>query len=277
MDLNAIKARLASLSTKTKKRNDIWKPKDKHVIRCLPYPSGEPFLELGFHYDVGNVRSVLCPKHNFNEDCAICDLADKLRSWKDESGEDKPEEVRKSDFELFKKLQVRERWYITVVDRSTLEEGPKFWSFGKTIFEQLLRLCAEEERAEVAGHAPGTDVLVDVDSAFDLEVDFKQPNNKDGKGNDKPFPISAVTAKIKPTKLTKTKKETTDLLDKIPDIYEVYQKVSSDETEKILNDFLSSGAGEEAKDTGVEYKSNSAEKPVEGGLSIDDAFEQLAE
>ena len=87
MNLDQIRARLAGLNTKTTKRRDLWKPKDKHTIRCLAYPHGdEPFIELGFHYDIGNTKVVQCPKHVSGDDCVICEYAEKLKSWNDENG-----------------------------------------------------------------------------------------------------------------------------------------------------------------------------------------------
>jgi len=277
MNLKQIRDRLAGLANKTQKRRDMWKPKDKHVIRCLPYPHGdEPILELGFHYELGAVRSLLCPKHNFGNECAVCNLADKLRSWNDESGADKPEEVRKADFELFKKIQVRERWYIPMIDREDDNPTPKFYAFGKTIYERLLNMCLNEEMNEIA-KKEGTDVLTDVDSAFDLTVDFKKAMNEDKKGNTKTFPVTVVENKMRPSKLAKSKKEVEELIAKVPNMSEVYPEVSTEEVNKIFMDFISGGGTDvKVEDSGTEYKANTAEKPVEGGQSIDDAFKDLA-
>lgn len=276
MNIEQIRARLQGLAKKGKKNDDIWKPTDKHVIRCLPYPHGdEPFIELGFHYELGKTQSLLCPKHNFGEDCAICEFAGKLRSWKDEDGNDKPESVRKADFEIFKKIAVKERWFVAMIDRDKLDVGPKFWSFGKTLYEKLLNMCLNDEMQEVAGTS-GTDVLFGIDSAFDLTVDFKDKDNKDGKGNTKQFPLTDFSNKLKPSRLAKTKKEVDEILSKVKNIYDVYPRVSSEEAEKAFLEFVNSGASVTSDEgDGVEYKANTAEKPVEGGQSIDEAFKNL--
>jgi len=277
MDMAAIRARLAGLANKTNKRRDVWKPKDKHTIRCLPYPHGdEPVIELGFHYELGATRSLLCPKHNFGEECAVCDFADKLKSWNDENGNEKPEDLRKADFEIFKKIQVRERWYVPMIDRADEEPTPKFYAFGKTIFETILNMCLNEEMHEIAG-TEGTDVLTSPDNAFDLTVDFKQAENKDGKGNTKSFPVTSLTQKMRPSKLTDTKKSSQELVNKVPNIFDAFPKVTSAEAERVFMDFVNQGGGEaKVDDSGVEYKSHSAEAPVKGGQSIDEAFEELA-
>ena len=62
MDINALRDRLANLNRKSSKSGDVWKPKDEHQVRLLQYPHGDdPFLELSFHYDIGDVTPVLCP------------------------------------------------------------------------------------------------------------------------------------------------------------------------------------------------------------------------
>jgi len=280
MNLQEIRNRLNKLANQTTKRKDLWKPKDVHTIRCLPYPHGdEPFLELGFHYELGKTRALLCPNHNYGDDCAVCEAAAKLRSWTDESGVDKPEKQRHDDFEIFKKIQVKERYYIPMVERGHEGEGPKFWAFGKSIYEKLLKMCIDEEMNEDRDDDGGTLVLTSVDNAYDITVDFAQPNNKDGKGNAKTFPITDIKEKKRASKLGLSEKETEELLGKIPNIESVYDKVSSKEVEKIFSDFMNEGAPEvdgSKEDAGVEYKSNSAEKPVEGGQSIDEAFGEMA-
>lgn len=277
MNIDEIRAKLAGLSSKTNKRKDLWKPKDKHVIRCLPYPHGkEPILELGFHYDIGDTKVVLCPKFNFGDECVICDYADKLKSWNDEDGKEKLESIRKADFEIFKALQVKERWYIPMIERDSDDSEPKFWAFSKTIYEQILKMCLDEEMNEDVTHSGGSLVLTDPDCAYDITVDFCQANNKDGKGNTKNWASTEIKEKKRPSRLGKTKEEVTALLAKIPPITDVYPKTSSEEVEKIFNAFVNSGQAEvQVEDEGVEYSANNAEKPLVGGQSIDEAFGDL--
>lgn len=275
MNLDQIRQKLQSLNKQTTKKRDIWKPKDKHDIRLVPYKHGsEPIIELGFHYDIGDANSVLCPKHNFGKDCVICDFAEALRSWNDENGKEKPEDVRRSDFDIYRKIQVKQRWYAVVVERGKESEGPKFWAFGKTIYERLLNMCLNEELNEVAG-TNGTDVLFGTDSAFDLTVDFKQKNNGDGKGNTKNFPVTEVGHKLRPSPLSDSKKKIEEIIDQVQPITSVYEEVSSSEVEKIFNNFANSLGEPDTKSVGTEYKSNSSEKLVEGGRSIDEAFAEL--
>src|SRR5690606_32519519 len=126
------------------------------------------------------------------DDCVICDYAAKLKNWNDENGNEKPEKTRRADFEIFKTLQVKERWYIPMVERGFESEGPKFWAFGKSIYEQMLKMCLDEEMNGDVKHEGGSKVLTDLDSAYDITVDFSQALNKDGKGNEKPWPKTEI-------------------------------------------------------------------------------------
>jgi len=277
MNLQQIRDKLAVLKNKTQKKNDLWKPTDEHTVRCLPYPHGdEPFIELGFHYELGAVKSLLCPKFNFGDDCAICDLADSLRSWNDADGNEKPQAVRQADFELFRNIHVKERYFVPVLDRADESLTPKFWSFSPTIYKALLEICVDEENNTITG-TEGAGVLTNPKSAFDLSINLQKKKNEDGKGNNKPWPITEVKEKKRPSKLLKSDSDVEELLAKIPDIYTVYTKVSSNEAKKIFTSFVNSGVKRDVivKDSGTEYSANTAEKPVEGGQSIDEAFDNL--
>jgi hypothetical protein len=286
MNIEEIKARLSGLAQQTKKRRDIWKPKDKHTIRLVPYPHGsDPFVELGFHYEI-QPGGVLCPKQNFGNECVICDFSEKLRAWKDEDGNDKPESIRKKDFEFWKLISVKPVWFVAMVERdkdgSIMPDFPKFWRLSKSSYEKLLGMCVDPKlnKAIAASGGEGTDVLFSPDAAFDLEVNFKQGLNKDGKGNMKNFPLTEIDlGDLVPSKLHDSKKKVKEILDGVTNMKDVYPEVSSAEVKKAFVKFLNSQeeASEKTDGNGVEYKPNSAEKPVEGGMSIEEAFGELTD
>lgn len=285
MNIEEIKARLSGLAQQTKKRKDIWKPKDKHIVRLIQYPHGaDPFVELGFHYEI-QPGGVLCPKQNFGEECVICEFAEKLRAWKDEDGNDKPESVRKKDFEFWKLISVKPVWFVAMIERDKdggIADGPKFWRLSKSAYERLLGMCVDPKlnKAVAPSGGEGTDVLFNADAAFDLEVNFKQALNKDGKGNQKNFPVTDIElAELVPTKLHDSKKKVKELVEGVQNMKDVYPEVSSAEVKKMFVKFLNSQSETDAgtENSGVEYKPNSAEKPVEGGLSIEEAFGDLTD
>jgi hypothetical protein len=289
MDLAALKARLAGLNKGTKKANDIWKPKDKHLIRLLPYFNEDPMQSLSFHYDIGE-QSVLCPKTNFGDDCVICDFCDLLKSWKDENGNDKAENVRKQDWEMFKKIQPKARVFVAMVERTKEEEGAKFWGVTPNQAQQLLEACADGDRLEAIGLTKDDDKnALDVlfgKKAFDIEVDFSKPGEK---GNTKSFAQIKITPKIKATPIMPSEAAAKKLLESVKRLTEVYPRVTSAEVEKIFKKFIGSSSAESKPDGGTEKYSGKTDTKAEskkpansgenaakvGGRSIDDAFGEL--
>lgn len=274
--IEEIKERLRNLSNKGKKANDIWKPKDEHIIRCLPYPHAEdPFIELHFHYEIGDVMSVLCPKANFGDDCVICDFSERLRSWTDENGRDKPEHLRKQDWEMFKKISAKPRWFTPVIERGKESEGVKFWGMPQTTLTLLLELCADSERNEDRDDKGGYLVLNSPDKAYDLEVSFCKPGEK---GNNKTFPLTKVKGKMKTSRLSLDKKAGEELIKSVPHIQTVYPRVSSAQVEKIFGSFTQKSASESEVDvdTSTEYRPP-AEKPAVGRSSVEETLNKLIE
>ena len=108
IDIRAMQKKLEKLNNKGKSSSEsvFWKPEDGiHEIRVLPTPDGDPFKEFWFHYNVGS-QSVMCPKRNFGEECAICEFATKLFK----SGE--PDSISAA-----KELFVRQRFVTPILVR----------------------------------------------------------------------------------------------------------------------------------------------------------------
>jgi len=287
MDINALRDRLANLNRKSSKGNDVWKPKDEHQVRLLQYPhSDDPFLELSFHYEIGDAPPVLCPQQ-FGKDCPICTFADLLKAWKDPDGNDKPEKTRKQDFELFKKIQSKARVYVPMIERGKEEEGPKFWGMTPAQAQQALEVCLDGDRLEALGLEKddaknGLRVLFDPDKGYDLAVSFAKPGEK---GNTKTFTAITIKGRIKNSALAKDKASVKKILEGVKKIGEVFPEVSTSEVDKIFKKFVGSGASEAVADGGTEKyagpaKTEAAPKPsntnenakVSGTRSIDEAF-----
>ena len=282
MDINALRDRLANLNRKSSKTGDVWKPKDEHQVRLLQYPhKDEAFLELSFHYDIGDAPPVLCPAQ-FGKECAICAFADVLKAWKDENGQDKPEKVRKQDFEIFKKIQSKARVYVPMVERGKEEEGAKFWGMTPAQAQQALEVCMDGDRLEALGldkddAKNGLKVLFDVDKGYDLAVSFAKPGEK---GNTKTFTQITVKGRIKGSSLAKDKAATKKILDSVKKISEVFPEVTSAEVERIFKKFVGAASPEATTEGGKEYNKEEAPKAsntkenakVSGARSLDDAF-----
>lgn len=283
MNINELKARLSTLNRKTQKQNDIWKPKDEHDVRLLPAPKGEdPMVERAFHFNIGDAAVILCPKVNFGEECAICDYADFMKSWKDENGADKPEKIRKADFEVFKKVQAVSKVFVRAVERTA--EGisdPKWWGLTQNQATQILNVCTDPEWLQACDIDPADperalDAVVSTKKAFDLHVSFAKPGEK---GNTKTFTQVTIKPKRNPSALTGNAEKDAQVLAKIKPITEVYPKPSTGEVELALKKFIEGGgeAKPEAKPDEEKYATNSKEDAKKvGKRSVEDAFSELA-
>lgn len=286
--LSEMRARLQQLNQRgPKKTNDLWKAKDEHVIRALPNPKGgDPFSVLVFHYELG--ETVLCPKANFGEECVVCDFCDVLKSWKTPAGVDKSESDRKTDFQLYRKIQPTERAFMRVIERqkdgSLSPEGPKWWSPGYTNINRLMEVCANTERQEALGLDPSSDeglnVLFGLEKAYDIVVSYKKANNADGKGNKKNRDSVEIDFGLTPKFLSKSKAEVEKVLAACKDISDVYVKQSASDVKRIFDKFVGQGVKESAVDNSVsskqEYAANTSETESIGGKSLEEAFDELS-
>jgi hypothetical protein len=281
MNIEELKNRLQQLNRRTDKPKDIWKPRDEHDVRLIRYPHGdESLIELYFHYEIGD-QSVLCPKANFGKDCEICDFCDLLKSWKTPQGNDKAEKDRKSDWELFKKIQPKARVFVPMVERGKESEGARWWGVTPNQSLEILKVCVDGDRMAECG--VGKDekdankllsVLVSETKAYDLHVSFAKPGEK---GNTKTFAQTVITGKIKAGPLMPDKKSVKELVASVKNIRDVYPEVSSEEVGKILKKFAGS-VGPEAKPEGgtEKYPANTNENAkTVGKRTIDEAFGDL--
>lgn len=288
MDINQLKDKLNKLNGKAK-QNDIWKPKDEHEIRFVPQPGGkDPIVEAWFHYDIGDVRSVLCPKLNHGDHCPICEFADMLKSWKDpKTGEDKPESERRADFEIFKKIQPKPQYFAAIIERGKESEGTKWIKLTTSqLRDQLLPLCADGDRlAELNISKDDSrrhlDILFSVDKAYDVAVSYAKVGQK---GNNKSFPITTFKGKIKTSALTMNKIDANKIISSVKPFSEVYPKQSSSEVEHILEKFVNTPKEDEpvkSNDAGVQYnkpqKNSTEDAKTVGKKSLEEAFDDLSD
>ena len=283
--LDELKARLASLNRKTAKNTDIWKPKDEHDVRILPI-EGDLFQEKAFHFNIGDAREVLCPKVNFGDECVICDYAETLKGWKDEKGRDKPEKLRKEQWELFKKIQANSKVYLPIVERT--DDGksisaPAWWGLTQNQANQVLEVVTDTngaDRLRECGIDPDDsdhvlNALTSPKKAFDLHISFKKPKEK---GNEKTFTVVDIKAKYKPSPLTGKPDRDAELVKEIKNLDEVFVKVPSSEVEKIFAKFMGGQAKEAPAEGGKEYAPKGKDKAEKAGTRpVDEAFKELLE
>lgn len=297
MDINELRNRLNNLNNKSKSTVGQWKPKDEHQVRLVQYPHDEDsFIERTFHYNIDQ-REFLCPKQ-FGNDCPVCEFAEgDLRNWNGPNGQPKPEAQRRADWELYKKIQSRPRFYVPMIERGKESEGVRFWSMTPAQMGQALDVCGDGDRLADVGVKPGDTagafkVLFDVEKGYDLTVSFKKPNNADGKGNTKSITLIEIKGKIRSSPLASSKKASDDLVKSCKNVKELLTEVSSAEVDKIFKKFLNGNAPEARAEGGVEKYGQKLERDAEasrptnskenaklsGTRSVDEAFgEMLAE
>ena len=211
MDLSKIKERLESFNKQTKPSASkrIWKPQPgQQVVRIVPYIHERdwPFLELYFYYDFGK-RTIIAPQ-NFGEPDPVQELADKLKS----TGE-------KEDWQLARKIEPKMRTYVPILVRGQEHEGVKFWGFGKTVYEELLKTIDDPDYGDIT----------DLKTGSDITVEYEQP--KEG------YPKTSFRVKRTPSPAT-TDPSVMQLLKEMPTVKDIWEVPSYDELAKLLDNFI---------------------------------------
>jgi hypothetical protein len=233
----------------------LWRPqaekgeKTSYTIRFVPTADGDPFKDLHFHYGVNN-KSILCPKNNYGEKCAICEFASGL--WF--KGKDNDDEAMKKQA---KELFVKQRFFAPVIlrgDEAFYEEGGqqvefgvRWYGFGRQTYQALLELVMNPDYGDITHVEDGVD--------FDLIYD---------RSTGKSFPETKLIPKRKSSPLYDNSKKIVEVLKTIPDIGELYKRMSPEEVESELQQFLNvtDGDGE-----GVEHVAGTEESDLDSAIA----------
>jgi len=113
----------------------------KNSILVLPTPqTGDPFLEWGTHKNLLDVsyKDIACTKHNKGGECVVCQVVEDLKkqNWK-------------GNYEIWKPLELKIRYFSPVIDLDNVDEGVKWWGYGKSVlsqFENWLINLEEDEK-----------------------------------------------------------------------------------------------------------------------------------
>jgi hypothetical protein len=245
-------------------RRPIWRPNqdgEECMIRLIQYPYGEdPFVELWFHYGVGQGpgANFLCPRLNHGKACPVCEFASSLIKSDDEQ-----------DKALAKKMFAKQRVHAIVVDRADSTNTPKFWGFGKQVYQTLLETLVDEDYGNYLDPYEGLDVKV-----------------KYQKAQGQAYPSTTVKFARKETPLADSDAEVQQILSKIPKADDVFESVTRSQIEEQLNSWLDFGkteeeveeaSREETKGGNTAVTNTKAVEETVGGNSVEDidaAFEQ---
>ena len=226
----------------------FFKPPDgESQIRIVPAADGDPLKEMHFHYNIPDRKGgVLCPKRNFGERCSICDFASSL--WK-EGVANNDEESKK----LAKSLFVRQRYFSPVVVRGQEEEGIKVYGYGKRAYELLLGYILDPEYGDITDPHEGTDISL-----------VYTPRTAPGT-----FPQTSLKMRRNTSTLLEDTEAIPALLDRMPNFDGLFERLSSEQVDAILDEQLSGDASAE------ERSSETGKYNVDTPNPVDKAFDEL--
>ena len=245
MDVSLIKERLNQLQTTNQTKNSFWKPQPgKSLIRIVPYKHNKsnPFIELYFHYNLGDNKTHISPV-SFGRKDLISEFADKLKS----SG-------NREEWVQGKRLEPKMRTFVPVVERGNEAEGVKFWGFGKTVYQELLSIIADPDYGDISDSMTGRDIVVERQTPAEA-------GNQYGK----------TTIRVKPnqTPLAEGADALKNLLDNQPNLTELYNEPSYDELKQHLGQFLNPNAETSTEESEPEMVT------TESSSNVEDDFDKL--
>ena len=252
MDMNAIKNRLNTLQATSSTKDNFWKPEPgKQVVRIVPYKHNKdnPFIELFFHYNLGN-KTYLSPA-SFGRPDPVEEFANKLKSTGD-----------KDEWIQGKRLEPKMRTFAPVIVRGQESEGVKFWGFGKTVYQELLSIIADPDYGDITDPTNGRDIMVE-------RVTPAEAGNQYGK----------TTIRVKPNQTPTS--DNSDMLDKIlnqqSNLTELYTEPSYDDLKSALQNFLNpSDDTETATTTSNTTETTTTATTTETATEkVEDAFDEL--
>ena len=260
IDLDALKNRLNQLQNTSSTKDYLWKPEPgKTQIRIVPYKFNKenPFIELYFHYGLGN-KIFLSPISSGKSD-PVEKFSTKLKST-----------GNKEDWILGKKLEPKMRTYAPVIIRGREAEGVKFWGFGKTVYQEILGFMTDPDYGDITDPINGRDIVVE-------KITPAEAGNQYGK----------TTIRVKPnqTPITDDKTELETIFNSQKDLSEVYPEPTFEELESALQNFLNptdddtetttTSEGVTASTTPTTNTGTTTSTDTKTTEKVDDAFDQL--
>jgi len=253
--LDALRKKLAQLSGQNSRKDKMWKPQpdEESTVRIISFPNndGQPFKELWFYYNIGNNPGMLTP-HQFGKPDPVQELINKLRS--DET---------KESYELAKKLYPKMRSFAAVIVRGEEDKGVRLWSFGKTVYQELLKVMLDADYGDITDPKEG----------FDIKVNVTQPPGK-------LYAETSIRPRPKTTPLSADKDKIKEWMDSIPDPNDFYTLKSYEELENIINAWLADpddvSTGTSRGDTPETPTASTAKLTMGTTMkNLDDAFADL--
>ena len=250
IDMELMRKKLAALRGEGSAENSVWfKPQEgEQVIRIVPTNDGDPLKEMFFHYNVGEHKGgILCPKRNFGERCPVCDFASSV--WKDgvENNDDESKKLAKSLF-------VRARYFSPVVVRGQEAEGVKVYGYGKKAYELLLGYILDPEYGDITDSLDGTDIT----------LVYTKPTTPGA------YPQTSLKMRRSTSTLLDDQEAIPALLDRVPNFDELFERLSPEQIDSILDEQLSGNMSAEQRSTETKHYGG-----VDSQNPVDKAFDEL--
>ena len=251
MDLNAIKSKLESLQSTQSTTKNFWKPEPgKQVVRIVPYKHNKdnPFIELFFHYNLGQNKTYMSPA-SFGRPDPVEEFAAKLKST-----------GNKDDWLQGRKYDPTLRTFVPVVVRGAEHEGVRFWGFGKTVYQELLSIIADPDYGDITDPVNGRDVVIERQTPAEA-------GNQYGK----------TTVRVKPnqTTITDDKALLENTFNSQIKLEDLWDEPSYDDLKEALQRYLN--PSEETSETTTTQSSNTSQPKAETAKTekVEDAFDEL--
>jgi hypothetical protein len=155
VNLDLLRKKLDTISGKNKTSNHFWKPENgTQTVRIVPYKYNleNPFIELRFYYyqqRSAPTKTFLSP-NVVGEPDPVLEFCEKLRAT-----------GTKENWILSKRYEPKLRTYVPVIVRGEEDKGVRFWGFGKTVYEMLLKKMANPDFGDITDLEEGNDVIVE--------------------------------------------------------------------------------------------------------------------
>jgi hypothetical protein len=251
MDINAIKSKLSQLQSTTSTKENFWKPEPgTQVVRIVPYKHNKdnPFIELFFHYNLGNNKTYLSPL-SFGRPDPVAEFADKLKST-----------GNKDEWIQGKRLEPKMRTFAPVIVRGKESEGVKFWGFGKTVYQELLGVIADPDYGDITDATNGRDIGIERQTPAEA-------GNQYGK----------TTVRVKPnqTAITEDSALLESIFDNQSNLTELYTEPSYDELKEVLQNYLNPSDETETATATTTTETVATETETKKTADVSDAFDEL--
>lgn len=158
-------------------KRDFFKfpPDSESQLRILPPKEGkELFIKVSTHFvrlpDRKGPVVFACPRRMTNEECPLCEQADKLMKPKDGK---RPSRVQR---DKAYKLYPRVRVYFNAIDRDDEKAGPYIVGVGSTVYKKLMKLIKRKKK-DITDPERGYDIVVEragsdmEDTEYDVWLD----------------------------------------------------------------------------------------------------------